>query len=105
MRLLETPMFPGQETPMGRALSGILKSIVIKVNQLAEGAIAGADKTATSVPATGAWKTGDFVRKSDPVEAGSVSSRYVITGWIRVTDGSANVLGTDWLEVRALTGN
>lgn len=56
-------------------------------------------------PAAGSFTAGDVVMKTAPVEAGTALSKYVITGWIRVTTGSGHVLGTDWLEMRSLTGN
>jgi hypothetical protein len=111
VKLQETPLLPQPrggdpfQVELRQALTKTLRETAIKVNQVAGGSISGNDGTATSVPTTGTWKTGDVVKKSDPVEAGSASSKYVITGWIRVTDGSANALNTDWLEMRVLTGN
>lgn len=55
----------------------------------------------TAAPTAGDWQQGDFVRNSAPVEAGSASSKYVITGWICTASGTP---GT-WLECRTLTGN
>lgn len=80
------------------------RELVNIVNGQAEGRIQAVNGFA-SVPTAGQWSIGDFVRNSAPVEAGSGGSKYVVTGWIRVTDGSGNVLNTDWLECRALTGN
>lgn len=74
------------------------------VNALAEGRISGVNGY-SSVPTSGSWAIGDFVRNSAPVEAGISPNKYVVLGWIRITDGSNNVLNTDWLECRALTGN
>ncbi len=105
MRLNEAPLLPAIEGPLKIALSKVLRETAIKVNQLADGAIAGNDRVSTTVPTTGTWFIGDYVKKSDPVEAGVVTTKYVIKGWIRVTSGTGNVLNTDWLEDRALTGN
>lgn len=106
MRLEETPLLP-IDTPQSIkvALSKVLRNISIKVNQLAGGNIAGIDNASTTVPASGTWRAGDFVHKSNPVEAGGGGSKYVITGWLRITSGSGNVLNTDWVEARVLTGN
>lgn len=106
MSLPEAPLLP-LDTPAALkiALTKALREIAIKVNQLAGGLIAGHDRTSTTVPSTGTWFIGDFVKKSNPVEAGASAAKYVIVGWVRITSGSANVLNTDWLECRFLTGN
>ena len=59
---------------------------------------------ATSGPPAGTYTRGAFIRNSLPTVQGSAGSRYTVTGWTRLTDGSGNVLGTDWVEVRAPTG-
>ena len=53
----------------------------------------------------GTWVQGDFVWNRTAVEAGTTPNKYVIIGWSRLTTGSANVLNTDWVESRVLTGN
>jgi hypothetical protein len=53
----------------------------------------------------GSWIQGDFLWSRAPVEAGAASSKYVIVGWSRITTGSGNVLNTDWVQSRVLTGN
>jgi hypothetical protein len=60
---------------------------------------------AAAMPTTGSWRAGDIVWNATPAEAGTAGGKYVITGWSRLTTGSANVLNTDWLAMRALTGN
>lgn len=55
-------------------------------------------------PTTGSWVTGDYVQNTAPAVAGSAGSQYVVKGWIRLTTGANNALGTDWVEDRALTG-
>lgn len=110
MRLRESPVLPGgpesvYDRNLNFALTTSLREIAQKVNQIAAGTLAGFDGTATSPPTTGTWAIGDFVRKSNPVEAGAASSKYIITGWLRLTDGGSNVLNTDWFECRVLTGN
>ncbi|OMD66006.1 hypothetical protein BSK62_13135 [Paenibacillus odorifer] len=62
----------------------------------------------TGVPTTIGWKTtdiGKLVYESVPVQAGTTGSKYVTFGYQRLTSGNGNVLGTDWLSLRALTGN
>ena len=54
----------------------------------------------TTAPTTGNWSIGDMVKNSAPSELGSVSSKYVIIGWVCVANGSP---GT-WKEMRTLTG-
>lgn len=61
-------------------------------------------KTASSMPTTGKYVRGHFVRNINPVLSGSVGSQYYVSGWSRMTNGSDHVLNTDWLECRNLTG-
>ena len=110
MRLTESPVLPSNpqtayDNALRFTLAKLLREISQKVNQLASGTLAGSDLTATAVPASGTWAKGDYVRKSNPVEAGGAGAKYVILGWVRITDGTGNTLNTDWLECRALTGN
>lgn len=110
MRLAESPVLPSSpqtayDNALRFTLAKLLREISQKVNQLAFGVAAGFDGAATAPPTTGAWAIGDYVRKSNPVEAGAATAKYVILGWVRITNGTANVLNTDWLECRALTGN
>lgn len=76
------------------------RSVTFAHNMLARGEITGV-YSATAAPTTGPHNQGDFVRNSNPVEAGSVASKYVITGWVCTVAGTP---GT-WLECRSLTGN
>lgn len=55
----------------------------------------------TTVPTSGTWAQGNFVRNSAPSEAGSGGSKYVIIGWSCVASGTP---GT-WVACRCLTGN
>jgi hypothetical protein len=104
MRLDPYPKFAGSLEQIGRKVSDQFREHAQQVNLLSEGLIAGAYAARTSVPTTGTWKQGDFVRNSTPTEAGAASSKYVVLGWLRLTDGTANVLNTDWVEARVLTG-
>lgn len=56
------------------------------------------------MPTSGTWTQGDYAINTTPTVSGSTGSKYVIKGWLRVTTGSNNVLNTDWVEDRALTG-
>lgn len=57
-----------------------------------------------SLPTTGKYLTGTFVQNALPAVAGGAGSQYVVQGWVRLTNGSAHVLNTDWREMRCLTG-
>jgi hypothetical protein len=59
----------------------------------------------TTMPNTGTFTAGDRVFKTNPAEEGGAGSKYIITGWIRLTTGTDNTLNTDWFEMRTLTGN
>ncbi|MBN8200479.1 hypothetical protein [Bacillus sp. NTK034] len=58
-----------------------------------------------AMPTTGNWRKGDYGINTNPSELGTAGSKYIVLGWKRLTTGSGNVLNTDWLECRALTGN
>lgn len=49
---------------------------------------------AATVPTVGVWRQGDMVRNSAPAAAN------LTYGWIRLTTGNANVVGTDWGTVK-----
>jgi len=57
----------------------------------------------SGVPSSGDgnFRTGDRIFNVSPSELGSISSKYIISGWICTLDGQP---GT-WLEMRTLTGN
>ena len=59
--------------------------------------------TFSALPAQSTWAAGDNAYAYNIAAAGS--PEYVIKGWTRITTGSGNVLNTDWLENRVLTGN
>ena len=59
---------------------------------------------ASAMPSAGKFLRGHVVKNSLPAVAGAASSQYVISGWVRLTTGSAHVLNTDWAEMRTLTG-
>jgi hypothetical protein len=65
----------------------------------------GMRRMSTAMPTSGTYKAGDEVHASAPAEAGTGGSKYIITGWKRMTTGAAHVLNTDWMQMRTLTGN
>lgn len=106
MRLEEDPTLPlgaesKYELDLNYSLKNIFRKIARKVNQIGDGRIAGSDFIAATIPTTGTFKQGDFIRNSAPVEAGTASSRYVVIGWVCVSGGSPGTL----LQCRYLTGN
>ena len=48
-------------------------------------------QAAPAVPSAGFWYPGDYVRDTTPTASAPTE------GWLRVTMGSGNVLGTDWI--------
>lgn len=62
-------------------------------------------RTFTALPAQSTWKAGDIAYLAVPSEAGVAGSKVMTNGWRRITNGVGNVLNTDWLEMRTLTGN
>ena len=103
MRLEENPLLPanGDMTQWSFTLSRLFRNIAMKVNGIADGRLAQIDNARTSVPTTGTWAKGDFVANSNPSEAGTAGSKYVLLGWVNVAGGTP---GT-FKEVRTLTGN
>lgn len=61
--------------------------------------------TFSALPSQSTWKTGDQAINSSTTELGTAGNKYIITGWTRVTNGTGNVLNTDWFQNRVLTGN
>jgi hypothetical protein len=64
----------------------------------------------STLPTTGTWVVGDYIYNSDNgVVNGSggyatTNQKYTIAGWTRITNGTGNVLNTDWVQDRRLTG-
>jgi hypothetical protein len=77
------------------------KQVAYQVNAISEGRIAGFYSATTSVPTSGTYAQGDFVRNSTPSEAGTAGSKYVVFGWLCTVSGTP---GT-WVPCRFLTGN
>lgn len=103
MRLEENPLLPssGDYSQLNFVLSRLFRAIATKVNGLADGRLSQIDNARTSVPTTGTWAAGDFVKNSAPSELGAAASKYVIFGWLCVVGGTP---GT-WVQCRFLTGN
>ena len=101
MRLDANPFLPAQAEQAQIKLTVLFRDIAKQVNDLTEGRRAAVTNAATVVPTTGTYAQGDFVRKSNPVEAGAVLAKYVIDGWTCIGGGTP---GT-WVERRFLTGN
>ena len=79
----------------------LIGKIAQQVNAITEGQAAAVHNAATAAPTVGTFAQGDFVKKSDPVEAGSAGSKYVVIGYLCVASGTP---GT-FVECRCLTGN
>lgn len=59
----------------------------------------------SAMPTTGSYNAGDVIHNSTKAETGTAGSKYIVDKWVRLTTGSAHVLGTDWVEMRMPTGN
>lgn len=57
-----------------------------------------------ALPTQSTWRIGDQITNSAVAELGTTPNKYVIGGWIRMTNGTGNT-GADWLQRRTLTGN
>jgi hypothetical protein len=102
MRLEENPLLPTDtQANLVYTLSRLFRNISAKVNQIGDGRLVGSDLVAASIPTTGTYAAGDFIRNSAPVEAGTAGSKFVNLGWVCVAGGSPGTL----LQCRVLTGN
>lgn len=97
MKLNTTPRLATQD----QALQRELVAHASLVNLMTDGRVAGVNNAVTSIPTTGTYAVGDFVRNSTPSELGSAGSKYVIFGWLCVVAGSPGTL----VQCRFLTGN
>ena len=73
----------------------------ILVNMLSDGRLAGTNNATSAAPTSGPHARGDFIRNSEPSEAGTAGSMFVVLGWLCTASGTP---GT-FVECRALTGN
>ncbi len=93
------------DTAFDRALMVRLKDVFRTYSQriigLSEGRLNAIDNAVTSVPTTGTYAQGDFVRNSTPTELGTAGNKYCIDGWTCVVGGTP---GT-FVQKRFLTGN
>ena len=71
-----------------------------QVNALSEGRMVASYNAVPSVPTTGAYAVGDFVRNSAPAELGVALSKYCVFGWLCVDDSPLT-----FVQMRFLTGN
>lgn len=60
--------------------------------------------TFSALPSQSTWRAGDVVLLAGRPLLGTSPNKYTVDGWTRLTDGTANVLGTDWAERRVPTG-
>jgi hypothetical protein len=101
MKLDLYPRFPADRSLMERKLTDLFRATNKQVNLLTEGTVAAVHSASPSVPTSGNYAQGDFVRNNAPVELGTAGAKYVVMGWTCVADGTPGTL----LECRALTGN
>lgn len=98
MKLSTDPRLP-QESGIPQRLNvrlyDLFRAIAQAVNGLAEGRIVATYNAATAAPTTGEHYQGDYVRNSEPVDAGG----YIVMGWVCVDSGTP---GT-WKECRCAT--
>ena len=97
MKLNTQPRAALDDAPMQR----VLREMATQVNMLSEGKLAATYNATTAAPTTGTYAKGDYIKNSNPSEAGAAASKYVIHGFICTVGGTP---GT-WLQDRRLTGN
>jgi hypothetical protein len=57
-----------------------------------------------NAPTSGRYRKGDYVSNPTLSVIGDTGSRYVVKGWLRITDGTSHVVGVDWIEDKLYTG-
>ena len=97
MKLNSSPLAHGPSN----AVQQQLVEHALQVNLVSEGKMAGTYNAQTAAPTSGNHALGDYIRNSNPSEAGGGGSKYVVLGWVCVLGGEP---GT-WLPCRVLTGN
>lgn len=105
-KLQENPLFPSMESvdfakQAYYQVTKLFRDVAVQVNDLSEGRITAKYNAGTAAPTTGKYERGDFIPNSEPSEAGTAGSKYVVTGWICTAGGEP---GT-WVATRSLTGN
>lgn len=58
----------------------------------------------SGLPAQSTWSIGDVATSRTKPTAGAPGSVYTLDGWSRITNGTSNVLNSDWVERRIITG-
>lgn len=105
----ETSWYRGDATgiPSFWAVSG--DSLILTTSSGSYTLVKVADQSRTyassSIPTTGSYTKGDLVHNSSPDIEGSSGSRYVVTGWLRITTGDSHVVNTDWVILKQNTGD
>jgi hypothetical protein len=98
---LYTTLSQVASTDFERSLLKYLRDMAQQINGLSEGRLVNRYQSQTAIPTTGSYAQGDIVWKSNPVEAGVATAKYVIIGWVCTVSGAPGTL----LEMRTLTGN
>lgn len=109
----------GQAPAIGFELNGSLTELFAEGNDGVDCVVAYQDTATVSnyrsglqaltrpaMPTSGTWKAGTVVTNANPTQVvvgGGLS--YTVTGWQRITNGTGNVLNTDWFQRRSGTGN
>lgn len=82
-----------------KRMTDVLSQMAAQLNALSEGRIGATNNAQATVPTTGVYQVGDFVRNLTPIESGVAASKYVILGWVCVT------APLTFVPCRSATGN
>jgi len=81
------------------AVSGIVDAMIVA------GQRAGLQATTfAALPTQSTWKVGDIATSATKPRAGTAPNQYKMVGWVRETNGTANVINVDWFEQRIPCG-
>ncbi len=92
------------DTQVARAENAVIAAQAILDENIALLLDSGIIGVAQTIPTAGAYTAGQRVLSSGGSVLGTSGSKYLVTGWYRLTTGSTHVLNTDWVEMRTLTG-
>ena len=94
------PSLEGVTATAHKVLKDWLDRLAQQLNQSTEGYIVSVTNAQSSVPTSGSFQPGDFVKNSNRAETGAPGSKYILDGWECATSDPLT-----FLERHFLTGN
>ena len=86
-----------------RNMTDYLRQVSVQVNGISEGLIEQRYNARSAAPTGIVMRIGDIVPNLNPKESGTATAKYIVTGWMALTNGTASAGSV--FQLRALTGN